>query len=315
MKIVILSECFLTSVHLERLKKLAKVQTYLDTSTEKKAVERLRDADMAVIDCFITPTSKRVFDSAKRLRYVSLNSIGYDLFDLEAAKAKSIKVSNIPGYSVEAVAEHTIALIFTVIRKILLMDHEMRKRPYVIDPVDISQRYLLGFDLKNKTLGIIGLGNIGQRVAELALCIGMKVIAYNRSPKSINGIKAVTLHELLKRSDVVSLHVPLNNESGGMIGEKELKLMKPHAVLINTARGKIVDEIALIKALKNKVIGGAGLDTLASLDASNPLLKMDNVVLTPHGAWYTRESFQNLAEMVVSNVESYVKGKPVNLIA
>lgn len=314
MKIAILNECFLTEDHITRLKKLGEVSVYNDTDTEEKAIERLKDVEMAIADCFVSPLNKNVLSSAKSLKYISINSIGFDLVDLESAKENGILVSNIPGYSSEAVAEHAIALIFAVVRKLVQMDKKVREKPYEIDPADKSQLPLLGFNLQGKTLGVIGLGSIGTRVAEMANGIGMRVVAYNRSTKSIPNVEMVSLDTLLQNSDVVSLHTPLNSESEGLIGKSQLDLMKKHSVLINTARGKIVDTEALYNALKGGVIAGAGLDTLAEWDKSNPLLTLENTVITPHGAWYTKESFENLAEMVTANVEAYINGKPVNLI-
>lgn len=314
MKIAILNECFLTEKHISRLKQLGEVTIYNDTDTEEKAIERLKDVSVAIADCFVTPLNKTVLSSAKSLRFLSLNTIGFDLVDLEAAKENNILISNIPGYSADAVAEHAIALMFATVRRLIQMDKKVREKPYEIDPADTSQLPLLGFNLRGKTLGIVGLGSIGRRVAEIGNGIGMHVIAYNRSKKSIPNVEAVTLDALLSDSDVVSLHIPLNSESEGMIGKAQLSQMKSHSVLINTARGKIVDNHALYNALKEGVIGGAGLDTLAEWDTSNPLLSLDNTVITPHGAWYTKESFENLAEMVTVNVEAYSAGNPINLI-
>jgi glycerate dehydrogenase len=248
------------------------------------------------------------------LKYLTINSTGYDVLDLQAAKAHNIQVSNIPEYTTEAVAEHTLALILATTRHIVQLDKKMHEKPYEIDPSDTSQLQFLGVNLKDKTLGIIGLGKIGQRVAEIAHGIGMQVIAYNRSQKNINYVKQVSLEELLKESDVVSLHTPLNESSENMIKEKELAMMKSHAILINTARGKIVDTEALVAALRNKKIGGAGIDTLAEWDKLNPLLSFENIILSPHSAWYTNETFENLANMVVENIESFAKGQPQNLI-
>lgn len=314
MKIAVLNECFLNESHIERLKKLGEVAIYNDTDTEEKATARLNDVEVAIADCFVSPLNKKVLSSAKNLKYISINSIGFDLVDLEAAKEQGILISNIPGYSSEAVAEHAIALMFAVVRNLVQMDKKVREKPYEIDPADKSQLPLLGFNLQGKTLGVIGLGSIGRRVAEIGNGIGMRVIAFNRSTKTVSNIEMVTLDKLLRDSDVVSLHTPLNSESEGLIGKDQLKLMRNHSVLINTARGKIVDTQALYNALKDGVIAGAGIDTLAEWDKSNPLLSLENTVITPHGAWYTTESFENLAEMVTSNVEAFIDGEPTNLI-
>lgn len=314
MKLVVLNECFLKPDHIARLKALGDVEIFMDTTTEQQAIERLKDADAAIGDCFVAPLNKQVFSNVPKLKYLSLNSTGYDLVDLEAAKAHNIQLSDIPGFSTEAVAEHAIAMMFAVNRHIVQLDKRVHEQPYEVDPADKTQLPYLGLNLRGKTLGIVGLGNIGQRVAEIAKAIGMNVVAYSRSPKNIPGIIEISLEELLRQSDVVSLHTPLNAESENMIGAKELALMQSHALLINTARGKVVDTNALYDAIKNKKLGGAGLDVLAKWSKDNPLLSLDTVIVTPHSAWYTKESFDNLADMVVENMEAYVGGKPKNLI-
>jgi len=315
MKIVVLNECFLQNDHIARLKRLGELQVYTDTITEQQTIERLRNADVAIADCFVAPLNKTVFDNTHTLKYVTVNSTGFDAIDLEAAKAKNILLSNIPEYTTEAVAEFALALMLATTRHIVQMNKRVHEKPYEIDPVDTLQLPLLGFDLQGKTLGIIGLGRIGQRVAAIAQGFGMKILAYNRSPKNIPTITQVSLEEVMRRSDVVSIHTPLTPETENMIGEKELALMRPHAVIINTARGKIIDTQALAKVLEDKKIGGAGIDTLANWDKQNPLLLFENVIVTPHGAWYTKETLKNMANTIVENVEAYAKGQPKNLIS
>lgn len=312
MKIVVLNECFLNETHLQRLKKLGDLTVYTDTNSEQSAMERLKSVEIAIADCFIAPLNQTVLSSTNKLQYLTINSTGYDLVDLNAARAKGIKVSNIPGFATEAVAEHTIALMFAVNRRLSQFDPEMRKKPYEVDPEKDAP--LAGFNFTGKTLGVIGLGSIGSRVAELGKGIGMNVFGHNRSQKQIKGIKMVSLEELLKQSDVVSIHLPLTKETEGIIGEKELAMMKPSAILINTSRGKHVNGKALYNALSNKKLYGAGLDILDEMTENNPLLQLNNITLTPHSAWLTKESFVNLAELVVSNVEAFVQGRPQNLI-
>lgn len=313
MKIAILNECFLNDSHLDRLKNLGELAVYPDTNTEELAIERLKDVDVAIADCFICPLNKTVLSSTDKLNYLTINSTGYDLVDLDVAKEKGIKVSNIPGFATEAVAEQTIALMFAVNRRLAQFDSEMRKHPFETDPE--KDAHLAGFNLSGKTLGIVGLGSIGLRVAELGKGLGMKVIAYNRSQKSVEGIEMVSFEELLRRSDVVSIHLPLTPDTDGIIGEKELGMMKSSAILINTSRGKHINGKALYNALSENIIYGAGLDILDDMTEKNPLLKLENTVLAPHSAWLTKESFENLAEMVIENVEAYAAGAPKNLVS
>lgn len=315
MKIVILNECFLNEEHLKELRTLGDVTVYTDTISEKDAIERLKYAEIALVDTFFAPLNKKTFESSKNLKFIALNSTGYDPVDLKAAKEHNIRISNLPGYSTDAVAEHAIALMFATIRKIPLADKEMRIKPFETDPGREAHRKYRGFQLDGKTLGIIGLGSIGIRTASIGRALGMKVIAYNRTPKKIVGIEQKELKDILKDSDIVSLHLPLMPGLENMISEQELAMMKPNAVLINTARGKLVNTKALFEALKSKKIAGAGLDMLAEWDTSNPLLTLDNIVLTPHSAYYTEESIRNMGRMILKNVESFINGSPINLIS
>lgn len=314
MKIVVLNECFFKKDHIERLKKIGELEIFKDTTTEQQVIERLKDAALVIADPFLTPLNKDVFEHIPTVKYITLNATGYDNVDIEAAKEKKIILSHIPGFSTEAVAEHAIALMFAVTRHIVELDKIVHKNPYEIDPTDISQLPFLGFNLKEKTLGVIGLGNIGQRIAEMANGIGMQVIGYSRSQKDISYVRQVALEELLRESDVISVNVSLNSETENLIGEKELSMLKPHAIIINTARGKVIDTVALANAIKNKRILGAGIDELTGWKKSNPLLTLENVVITPHSAWFTQESFNTMADMVVENIEAYASGEPQNLI-
>ena len=162
---------------------------------------------------------------------------------------------------------------------------------------------------------MLGLGSIGIRVAELGLALGMKVVAYNRTPRRLLNVETLDLDEVLKTSDVVSVNLALTPETENIISDRALALMKTSAVLINTARGPHINTQALYAALKDKKIFGAGLDMLAEWDDDNPLLELDNVVLSPHSAWWTQEARTNLADTIVSNVESFVRGESVNLVS
>lgn len=314
MKIAILNECFFNDNHLQKLKKLGEVTIYDNTNNEDLAIERLKDVEIAITDCYIAPLNNKVLGSTNNLKLLAINSTGYDLVDLKTATQKGIKVANVPGFSTDAVAEQAIALMFAVNRKIPLGDKNMRLKPFEIDPGDKNQRQYLGFNVRDKTMGVIGLGKIGTRVAELALGLGMKVVAYNRTPKQIENVKVVSLEELLKTSDVVSLNLALTPDTQNIIGEKELSLMKPSAIIINTARGKHIETQALYKALKEDKVAGAGLDTLADMSTNNPLLTLGNVVFTPHSAFFTEQSLVNVADIIVHNVEAFVKNEPINIV-
>lgn len=316
MKIGILNECFLSEKHLGRLKALGEVVVFNDTKTEQEAVERLNGLDVAIWDGFICPPTAKVLESTDNLKLIVLPHTGYFMVDLETAKKRGIRVANAPGFSKQAVAELVIGLMFAVNRKISLMDRDMRENPFESDPGNIEhQNRYWGFDIKGKTMGIIGLGRIGSTVAELALGLGMKVIANNRSPKMMDGVEMLSKEEVLKGGDVISINVTSSADTKNLISQKELDLMRPHAILINVDQGPMVDTEALYNALKSKKIGGAGLDQVAGLTKNHPLLKLDNVVFTGHAGSSTNESFrENLPELVVSAVEGFVKGSPKNLV-
>lgn len=316
MNIVVLNECFLSSQHLDRLKNVGEVVCYEDTRSEDEAIDRLNGVDIAIIDGFLCPPTARVLDGTQGLKLIVLPHTGYFMVDLETANKKGIKIANAPGFSKQAVAEMVIGLMFAVNRRIPLMDRDMRLDPFESDPGNKDQQNVYwGFDLKGKTMGVLGLGRIGSTVAELALGLGMKVIATNRSPKIMDGVTMVSKEELLKNSDVISINVTSGTDTKNIISEKELALMKPTAILINADQGQQVDTEALYNALKDKKIGGAGLDQVAGLTKGHPLLKLDNVVFTPHAGSSTNESFRiNLPELVVSAVEEFVQGRFKNTI-
>jgi len=316
MKIGILNECFLNEKHLKRLKTLGEVVIFENTTTEQEAIERLKGLDVAIWDGFICPPTAKVLESADNLKLIVLPHTGYFMVDLETANKRGIKVANAPGFSKEAVAELVIGLMFAVNRKIPLMDRDMRKNPFDSDPSNVEQQNKYwGFDIKGKTMGIFGLGRIGSTVATLALGLGMKVIANNRSPKTMDSVEMASKEEVLKRADVISINVTSGADTENFISKKELDLMKPIAILINVDQSKQVDTEAIYQALKEKRIAGAGLDQVAGLTKDHPMLELDNVVFTPHAGSSTNESFrENLPELVVSAVEEFIKGSPKNLV-
>lgn len=316
MNIAILNNCFFDTYHLKRLKKLGQVIIHKKTSSEKDAIKHLQGIEIAIIDSFETPCNKRVLESANKLKFIALTSTGYDNVDLDTASKNGIKVANVPGFSKESVAELTIGLMFAVIRNIPMGDKRFRNHP--IDDLDSGMkegRAFIGYDVKGKIFGVIGLGRIGSVVAQLANGLGMNVLAYNRTFKKVDNVSLVSLKELLTRSDVISINLSLTPQTKNIIGEKELSLMKTNAVLINVGRAGHVDTDALYKALNEKKIFGAGLDVVAIKNGEHPILSLSNAVFTPHIASYTDESFyKNLPDMIVQNIESFVRGKPINLV-
>ena len=313
MNIAILQNWSLSKEDMDRAKTLGAVTLYDSTDSEDQAIDRLIGADIAVLDRFNLLPTRKIFEGAKQLKLLVVTSTAYHGVDLDAATEHGIKVANVPGFSTESVAEHAIALMFSVIRRIPLGNRLIREKPF--QALGIESDYpVQGLEIRGRTLGIIGLGSIGSRIAELGLGLGMKVVAYNRTPRQMQGVEMVSLDGLLETSDVVSLSTAFNSETENIIGTRELAIMKPSAVLINAASGKLVDTQALYKALKEEMIFGAGLDLLAEWDQDNPLLGLDNIVLTPHTAWWTEEASRNFGDIIVTNIETFIRGEPINLV-
>lgn len=251
------------------------------------------------------------------LRMIAICATGTNNVDLEACRARGITVSNIRNYSLVSVPEHVFTLVLALRRKL---------RAYMAD-VDAglwqqSSRFCLLdhpiADLAGSRLGIVGYGALGRKVAQLGRAFGMQVCVTSRSPANDAGVTELPLAELLCTSDVVSLHLPLDEHSRNLIGAAELASMKPGALLINTARGGLVDEAALAQALNDGVIGGAGFDVLSTEPPApdNPLLQLKhpNFILTPHIAWASAGAMQTLADMLIDNVEAFAAGAPLNLV-
>lgn len=265
--------------------------------------------------CLLTDKIDGAFMDAagKQLKIIASYNVGVDNIDLKAATDRKIVVTNTPGVLTEAVAEHAIALMLAVARRVVETDAFTRAGKFKGWEPDL----LLGIELKNKTLGIVGLGRIGFRVAEIAVKgLGMKVVYNDVKPnadfeKAYDGQYVKKLDDLLKTSDVVSIHVPLLPSTKHLIDAKRLSLMKKTAILINTSRGPVVDEIALVAALRQKQIAGAGLDVYEFEPKFAPgLLKLPNAVLTPHTASATIETREAMSKLAAENIIAVLSGKP-----
>lgn len=254
-------------------------------------------------------------DAAPRLRAVGSHGVGVNAIDVAHATKLGIPVFNTPDANRASVAEHTLALMLAVAKRIATGDDATRR-------VDFDFKYHAAlFDLSGKTLGIVGFGGIGRRVAAMAkAAFGMSVLVASKSadPAALRqlGYEPAALDELLAKSDVVSLHLPLIAQSKYLLGERELRLMKRSAILVNTARGSLVDEGALVKALAEGTIGGAGLDVFESeqMPQSHPLLKAPNAILTPHVAGSTQEALKRTAEQLVERLVAIFGGKPMDVV-
>jgi D-3-phosphoglycerate dehydrogenase len=270
---------------------------------EDEMVELIKDMDGIIVG--IDPITKRVIDNASKLKVISKYGVGVDNIDLESAKERNIVVTNTPNANSNAVAELTVGLIISVLRNIPLSDRRVREKKW--------DRFI-GYELYRKTLGVIGTGSIGKRVIKLLRGFDLNILCYDKFPDyewaEKENVKYVNFDELLKRSDIITIHIPLTEETRHLISERELSLMKKTAVIINTSRGGIINERDLYKFLKEGKIYGAGLDVLEDEPPQNSaLIELDNVVITSHIGAHTQESIENMAFMAIDNLISVLKGK------
>jgi len=232
MKVVILNDCFFDNDHLERLRKLGDLEIFNNTNSKMLVAKRIKNADIAIVDQFLTAYDNEVFTTARNLKLLALNSTSFSEVDIVSADKLKIKVANVPGFSRRSVAELAIGLMFAVLRNIPKGDKEFRNHPVDdLDPVSVRGKSYIGFDVESKVLGVLGLGDIGSTVAKMALGLGMQVVGFSKSKKNIKGIKDVGLKELLKVSDVVSVHLPLNSETEEIISKNEFELMKKNSIM------------------------------------------------------------------------------------
>ena len=299
-------------IDLDFLQAFGRVTVYGLTQPEQLA-ERLADADAVLANK--TVLDAPVLAAAPRLRYIGLFATGYNNVDTAYAAAHGITVCNVPGYSTEAVAQHTMALLLQLTNQVGAYNQMVeqgdwvKSRTFSFFPLPLAE-------LSGRTMGIVGYGAIGRRVAQMARAFGMQVLVCNRRPVEDATVRQVPLETLLEQADVVSLHCPLNADSQDMMDAAAFERMKPGAWLINTARGALVDEVALRAALDSGHLGGAGLDVLRKepMTPDCPLYGAPRCVLTPHIAWAGLETRQRLMGVVADNLRAYLAGTPQNTV-
>ena len=276
---------------------------YMDRNeNEEELAKRMKDSDIVIISNI--RLSANVMRQCERLKMLSVAFTGLDHIDLDYCKSHNIEVRNAAGYSTTGVSELAIGLMIDVMRKITEMDGTIRKGG--------ARGTFLGRELKGKTVGVVGTGAIGTATIKLLLAFGCKVIAYSRTKRDnveALGVEYCALDELMRRSDIVTLHVPMNNETHHLVSAEMIALMKPTAILINTARGNVVDIDALAAALKTGKIAGAGVDVYEKeppLPSNHPLIDATNCVAVPHIAYATREAFDIRADIVFDNVRDFL---------
>lgn len=315
MKITVLDKATLgLDTPFEALEELGELETY-DATPPELVAERAAEADVIIINK-IKITREVLFAAKKRLRLVCVFATGYDNVDIEAAREYGIAVCNVPGYSTESVALYTVATALS------LFTHLTEYRNYVTDgsytrsgvPNKLTPVY---HEMGGKTWGIIGLGNIGRAVARVAKALGAEVIAYKRTP--VNDIECVELDELCRRSDVISVHCPLTDDTREMINAERISMMKDGVVLVNEARGAVVNESDIRDAVLTGKIGGFGCDVYSKepFDKEHPyndIMKLENVILTPHAAWGSFEARKRCAEIIAKNIASFYNEKTTNRV-
>ena len=281
---------------------------------EDELLERIGDAD--VVLCNKTWFGKQEMDAAKNLKYIGIFATGYNNVDTAYARQKGITVCNAPGYSTEAVAQHAFALLLQAMNRVGDYHRIVSRGDWKTSPTFSMFPFPL-YELSGKTLGIVGYGAIGRRVADIAKAFRMRVLVHNRSRVSDDTVTQVTFDTLLKESDVVTLHCPLNSDSQGLMNAEAFEKMKQGTVLINTSRGPVVDESALRDALLSGKLMAAGMDVLCREPMAEdcPLFGIPNCYITPHVAWAGLETRQRLVTVVEENLKAFLAGNPIHVVS
>ena len=270
-------------------------------------IERSRDADCVVLSNF--KYGREVISQCPDLKMICVAFTGVDHVDMEYCRERGITVCNCAGYSTVAVADLVFGFAVSLARNIIPCDRAVRNEG--------TKAGLVGYELEGKAFGVVGAGAIGRRVIRIAQAFGCQVYVYNRTKKDIEGVRFVSLDQLLETCDIVSLHVPLNEATRGLIGREQLKKMKKTAVLINTARGPVVDSQALAEALKEGVIAGAAVDVFEMeppVPSDHVLFNAPNLIATPHVAFASHQAFEKRAVIVCENIRKWLDGQPQNVI-
>ena len=294
---------------------VGKLTVYDDTSPED-IVSRCLDSDAVITNK--VPFSRESMEKLPRLKYIGITATGYNIIDIKAADEMGIIVTNVPEYSTEGVAESVFAHILAFTARVTEHAALVRSGAWQDAGHFSFTAYPLS-ELYGKRIGIVGMGHIGMRTAEIAAAFGMEVVYSSRSHKpeaEARGFMPVTLDELFSTSDFISLHVPQTDETKGMINRERIRMMKSSAILINTARGGLIDEEALAEALRERRIAGAGLDVLAEEPPvhGSPLLSIPECIITPHIAWAAKETRTRLMNMTLENLVSFMIGTPKNIV-
>lgn len=314
MKITVLDRCTVTTgdVSLSPIKALGDVAFY-DTVSPEKIAETIGESDAVI--CNKAQITDEIMEECKNLRYIGLFATGYNNIDIEAAKKRGITVCNVPGYSTDSVVQHAFSLILHFACRADDYAASVARGDWANSETFSYLAYPTS-ELRGKTLGIFGFGTIGKAVATVGKAFGMKILAVSHRPMTYEGVEFTDTKSLFERSDYLSLHCPLTNETKGLVNAHTLSQMKPCAVLINTSRGGVVEEEALTAALNGGKIRGAGLDVLdiEPMRKNHPYLTAKNCYITPHVAWAAYEARVRLIDIVAENIRAFEAGSPVNAV-
>jgi len=287
-----------------------------DRTAPDETVERLLSATITLTNK--VPLREPELSAPPKLKCIALTATGYDNVDIAFCRKRGIAVANVPGYAKNSVPEHVLMLLLALRRNLPAYRDAVRAGRWQQSSQPILNELPVE-DLRGSTLGLIGYGDLAKGVEKLARAFGMEILVAERQGAAAARAGRTLFEDVLRRSDVISLHVPLTEETRGLIGAKELAMMKRTALLLNTARGGLIDEAALAEALKSGRLGGAGMDMLSQEPPrdGNPLidLRLPNLIVTPHIAWASRQAQELLAEEVIQNIEAFVAGKPRNLVS
>lgn len=296
------------------LSQIGKTEVY-DRTPEDLIIERASNAEIILTNK--TPLCQATLEKLPNLKYIGVLATGFDIVDTKAAEERGIVVSNIPTYGTESVSQMVFALLLEHCHHVQRHSDVVMEGQWGRNPDWCFWNYPL-VELAGKTIGIVGLGRIGLQTARIASAFGMRILAYNNNHRNIDlpNFQWADLPDLMRQSDVVSLHCPLTPVTEGIINAENLSIMKPSAFIINTSRGKLVNNKDLAEALNAGVISGAGLDVLAvePPEDTNPLLKAKNCIITPHIAWATKEARSRLLDLAVDNIKGFVAGSPKNVV-
>jgi phosphoglycerate dehydrogenase-like enzyme len=311
MKIVVVDHIYLEREHIQRLQSIGDLEVFKDLpKTPDELKERIKEADIVIVGWSIF--TKDVIKSSEKLKMVSIWATTCHYVNLQTAWGRGVVVTHVPGYATEAVAEHAFALLLAAIRKLRVADDHVRRG-------DFNWRSFEGIELAGKTLGIVGTGSIGCRVAEIGKAFRMQILGFDKYPNLKRaeeiGMKYFDLQVLLEQSDIVTVHVPLVSETERLMGKKEIEAMKNGAILINTSQGRVLDEKALFDALKSRKLSCAGLDVFEEEPPAkdNPLFTLDNVTLSPHCGFHTVEAAKRCTDICIDNIMRFLEGSPQNV--